>query len=258
MTDPEAFDIEIALSADLDGELADYAAELGTDEPTVRARIERSPGASERRAQLVTARQAVAAPEEPLDEVTRARLVAGALASFTPPLAARDSRPPGSLLRAAAAAAIALVVLGGAITLITQVGGNDGSAAKSAATGGRVRSGNIGDIGAINQQKLDRLIGGPPAGAASSTTEADSSSAQRSEAAPSVNGFDANATARARPEQVTACAQAIGAQGTVRFNGSGAYNGEPAVIVGIAAGDRTVVFVVAAADCARVLYSVSR
>ncbi len=258
MSEPQDFDIDIAVSADLDGELAGYAAELGTDEATLRARIAEAPGASERRAQLVAARDAVAAPGAPLDEVTRARLVAGAIASPGSSASAREPRARGWYLRAGAAAAVALVVVGGVVALATQ-GGGGGDAAKSAATGGKsVRSGNIGDIGNIDQQKLDALVGGPRADAAAASSTSLAPQSAQSGTSSEVNGFDRDATVRARPDQVTQCTEALGAQGTVRFNGSGAYQGEPAVIVGIAAGDRTVVFVVAASDCARVLYSVSR
>jgi hypothetical protein len=63
---------------------------------------------------------------------------------------------------------------------------------------------------------------------------------------------------RATADQVTKCEDNPPVKGQIKFSGSGAYQGRPAVILGISKGARTIVFVVAADDCAQVLFSVSR
>jgi hypothetical protein len=60
------------------------------------------------------------------------------------------------------------------------------------------------------------------------------------------------------PATVKACADRYAAQGTVRFQASGDFQGRNAVILGIDTETRTIVFVVAADDCSTVLYSASR
>jgi hypothetical protein len=87
-----------------------------------------------------------------------------------------------------------------------------------------------------------------------------------SEAAASSGAFarqDGNAADAAPPatvgaEAVAACASRYASEGTVRFRASGAYQGTPAVVLGIDTDRRTIVFVVAADNCAQVLYSLSR
>jgi hypothetical protein len=44
----------------------------------------------------------------------------------------------------------------------------------------------------------------------------------------------------------------------VRFVGTGTYEGQPAVVVGLDQGGRTIAFVVPVGDCTSVLTSVSR
>ena len=262
MTEPPEFDLDIALSAELDGELADYASELDLDEHALRERIAQDPVASDRRAALVTARAALAAPGESLDELTRARLIAAALTERATATGNPHARDHSWIVRAAVAATAAIVVLGGAVALFTT--SHDDNARKSAATGGRsVRSGNIGNIGNIDQRKLDELVGGPKAGP-SSAPHSDAAAGTRAAAESggavdsSVNGFDASSSLRASADQVAKCQRVPPAPGPIRFTGSGAYEGRAAVIIGIASGDRTIVFVVAADDCAQVLLSVSR
>ena len=69
------FDTDTAISADLDGELDAFAAELNLDASELRALLTARPDYGDRREALELARGALRAPVEPLDELTRARLL---------------------------------------------------------------------------------------------------------------------------------------------------------------------------------------
>ena len=73
-----------------------------------------------------------------------------------------------------------------------------------------------------------------------------------------VEGFDPTSPSKASAEQVQACKSGYQHLGTIRFSGTGAYQGQAAVVLGIAQGRRTVVFVIAATNCDQVLFSISR
>ena len=131
-------------------------------------------------------------------------------------------------------------------------GGSGGSAAKSGAGGGRVTAvavrGDLGDVGTIDAGQVAGFLRGRVArGAAETAPNAD-------RAASSADG----SFAAASPRAVDGCVNQYASEGSIRFRGSGSYQGRPAVVLGIDAGPRTIVFVVAADDCARVLYSASR
>jgi hypothetical protein len=261
MADPSThpdFDLDVALSAALDGELDAYAAELGLPVADLQAAI-RTPAARARGAELASARAAVAEPAR-LDDVTRRRLLAGAgVGEGRPAAAPRPGRDRGWILRAGAAAAVTLVVLAGLFALTRP--GDDGAKSSGSGAGSSARSaaaptGDLGDIGTLDPAQIGRLLrgGAPTSNSTSLQEKARSSSAAGADAVP---GFDANAPT-ADAGTASACAAQYAAQGTVRFRASGSYQGQPAVVLGIDTSGRTIVFVVAADDCTRVLYSASR
>jgi hypothetical protein len=267
MHEPPDFDTDTAISADLDGEFDEFAAELNLDASELRALLTARPDYGDRRDALELARSSLRAPVEPLDELARARLLAGAgVAGSNPPTIGARDRGWGA--RLAVAAAVAVFLLGGAVLLINRGGSEDN--AKSASTAsGSVRSGKLGDIGAIDQAKLDRLIGGPPsaptpaadrstAAASGDTTRQRQSAARSGVPDSAVAGFDAQSGAKATAEQLRTCENEYATNGPLRFSATGAYSGRAAVVLGIANGERTIVFVVAADDCPTVLFSVSR
>ena len=269
------FDTDTAISADLDGALDEFAAELNLDASELRALMTARPEYADRRNALELARGSLRAPVEPLDELTRARLLTGAgtaavrdVAQSKPTSGARDRRWGARL---AVAAAIAVVLLGGGVLLVNR-GGSEENAKSASTASGSVRSGKLGDIGAIDESKLDKLIGGQPASPAAaagrSTASTPTSGVGPSEQALSsagtavpdsaVAGFDARSGARATAEQLEKCEKEYATNGPLRFSATGAYLGRAAVVLGIANGERTIVFVLAADDCPTVLFSVSR
>ena len=273
MPDHPDFDLDEAISADLDDELAPFAAELGLDLPTLRARMAEQPEYPDRLAALDTARQSLRAPVEALDDVSRARLLRAA--PITEPRTTATTGTPVRREHAwrilGAAAAVVLVVGGGAALL--RDGGSSSSAKSKAASGAsaRVRSGELGRLGSLDPKKLDSLIGGgsgatgtagdPRAGSAPTSLEA--SSAARSKGSDSRQPVDAArpdapTDASVTPGQVAACRAEYAKVGNVRFSGTGDYQFRPAVVLGVETGGRTIVFVVAATDCSEVLVSVSR
>ena len=276
MPDNPSFDLDEAISAELDNELTPYAAELGVDPATLRALMVERRGYADRLAAIETARRSLKAPVESLDDVSRARLLRAAV--ITEPGTNATAGTPVRSERAwrimGAAAAVVIVVAGG--IALTRGGGSSSSAKSSATSGGhaRVRSGELGNLGPLDPGKLDVLIGGDPGapttpggtGAASKPTspkEGGSSSSsgnqsQRSLAADQANPDADAAAASVTPEQVDTCRTEYAKVGTVRFSGTGDYQGRPAVVLGVETGGRTIVFVVAATDCSEVLVSVSR
>ena len=258
MVDPTAhpdFDLDTALSADLDGELDGYASDLGLPVDDVRAALA-GPTTVARRAALVAARDALrddpGAPV-PLDDVTRRRLLAGAGVGSAARSAPRRDR--GRLLRAAAAAAITLLVLGGLYAILHDSGGSGGSVDQPRSPGPGVAgsppspcAGTSATSARSTRARSRASSGaGSPGDAAGTAPNADraASSADSSFAA-------------ANPRAVDGCVNQYASEGSIRFRGSGSYQGRPAVVLGIDTGPRTIVFVVAADDCARVLYSASR
>ena len=262
MAETPDFDLDGAISADLDGDLDGFASDLGLDTETVYARLGADPGAPERRRALEATRASVRQPVEALDEITRARLLARATALAGQ--AGTAATPPrrGGIARIAAVAAIALVVVGVGVVAITRNESTNAEKAGTSASHGAIRSGDIGDIGRIDQHKLDGLIGGsaPAHGAAATPSpQADRSSALQTGSPDSaVPGFSSAGALKATGDQVAACRRVYAGEGKIRFTGSGAYQDRPAVVIGLANGARTIVFVVAADNCTDVLYSVSR
>ena len=255
MPDPDDFDLDTAISADLDGELDALCADLAVDPEIVRAQLA-APAATARRAELAAARDALATPVPALNELTRRRLVEGARseADLDTTIPARSggsgdsdrSRHWWTVLGGAAAAVLVVV---GILALANQ--GDDGSASKSSgsSTAG-APTGDLGDVGNLDQRQVDGLV----KGGGSTGTGQDSAASQSS---PAAEGFTEDAR-KVPAARVAECAAGFASEGTVRFRASGDFQGQPAVIIGVDTDTRTIVFVVAADDCTRVLYSASR
>jgi hypothetical protein len=111
---PTGGDADLALSADLDGQLDALAADEGLDAAELRARLSGSPELRSRRAQLAAARDAVARPDprDTLDPLTRRRLVRTALARAALARAGATRRPGARAALAAAAALVAVIAIG--------------------------------------------------------------------------------------------------------------------------------------------------
>ena len=271
MPEHPEFNLDDAISADLDGELAPYAAELGLDLPTLRAHMSARPKQPDRLAALETARQSLHAPVEPLDDVTRARLLRGVATQANQPSGrATSARPIGRdrALPILAAAAVVVLIVGGGVALLGRDGSSSNQQSKAATSGAPpVRSGQLGDLGSLDSNKLDALIGGSAAPATRSQDAASGTTSLPPEDFSAANGDSQQTLGPSQPKaadlaatlaQVNACRAEYVKVGTVRFSGTGDYQGRPAVVLGVESGGRTIVFVVAATDCSEVLVSVSR
>jgi hypothetical protein len=262
-TIPADFDLDTAVSADLDGDLGGYADELGVPVAALRAAIA-SPAGAARHAELAAVRDALRAArgaDPGLDELTRRRLLAAAGVGSRP---GRERREQGWLLRAGVAAAVTLLVVAGLYALVTKSGDSGDRGAKTSATGpgggaAAVR-GDVGDLGPIDAAAVGRLLHGtrPAAGGGTTFSNAAPESSQRA-----ADGASASSSAPSRAPSVAApavatCASQYAREGSIRFRGSGTYGGRAAVVLGIDTPTRTIVFVVAAGDCSQVLYSASR
>ena len=78
MPDHPAFNLDEAISADLDDELTAFAAELSLDLATLRALMAERLEYADRLAALEAARRLLRAPVDSLDDVSRARLLRAA------------------------------------------------------------------------------------------------------------------------------------------------------------------------------------
>ncbi len=275
MPETPDFDTDAALNAALDGELDAFARDHATDTPSMQAELARRPGTDERRRELQAVRASVAAPIPPLDELTRARLLAGASAP-TPQrdtvtaAATRRSGMQSWVPRAAAAAVVVLALVGGGMWLAA-TDSSTGSASKSATSGAgntrSVASGDLGDLGELSRDQLDRLIGGPksgvalpkPLGAGAATDAASSPEAQSPTPAAGSTQERASKSERAvTPGQLATCRDEYERLGAIQFAATGTFQAQPAIVLGIKRASRVIVFVLAADNCSRVLLSVSR
>ena len=142
---PFGSDADEALNALLDGELAAFAEERGLTEEAARAQLEAWPDYAARLSGLEQIRGAVQAPIPPLDDVTRRRLVRGAVDAG--PERAATPRRSRSWAAITAVAAAGLLVVAGIGVAISSTGGNDDSrSAKSAAAPLQGDVGNLGDV----------------------------------------------------------------------------------------------------------------
>jgi hypothetical protein len=265
---PFGDDTDEAISARLDGRLAAFAAERGVTEAEADAALEAWPGTPARAAALQRGRDAASTPVEPLDDLTRRRLVTGALgATGTPEPAARPPRRSvGSWWSLAAAAVVAVLVLV-AVGAMVLNGDDDraGNQASSSADDGASRveaaaEGDLGELGDVSDPAVLRaLLGGEGADARreSSSTTAPPAAAG---GATADSGEDAAGLAPNRNFQASkeACAAQLAGSRPVRFVGTGLYRGRPVVVVGLSREGRTIAFVVPADSCTTVLTSVSR
>jgi hypothetical protein len=123
-------------------------------------------------------------------------------------------------------------------------------------------TGDLGNVGTINAAGIGRLLRGQaPKAVAAPDLSADGRFDQGGErAASSVPGALAPGSTVPAPasQAVETCAGQYATEGAIRFRASGAYQGIGAVVLGIDTDRRTIVFVVAADNCAQVLYSASR
>ncbi len=275
MTEHPDFNLDDAISADLDGELAAYAADLGIDVPTLRAQMAARREHPDRLIAMELARQSLRAPVEPLDDVTRARLLRSLSTEANHTSGRATSGGPFGRERIwrvlGAAAAVVLVIVGG-LALLPLGGSSSSKQSKSATSGAApVRSGQLGDLGSLDAAKLNALIGGGTDATATRNTKSRSGAAASTpEASNTVSGSDSQRTvadsaqtkpaadATVTPEQVGACQAEYAKVGTVRFSGTGVYQGRAAVVLGVESGGRTIVFVVANTDCSEVLVAASR
>lgn len=270
MPDLPDFDTDEAISAALDNELDGFAAELGLEASELHARMTARPEYRDRLTAMESAHAAVRTPVDAVDDVTRARLLRAASVDSAADAETIRRARASRMLRALGAAAAVVLVVGGGIVLLTRAGTDgNGGGAKSAATAGRtgtVRSGDLGDLGALDSGKLDSLIGGPSARSRKESADPKSptnaaDTADRGHLTTSAGGTAPAAlqgVPPATPEQIAVCRAEYAKVATVRFSGTGEYAGRTAVVLGVESGGRTIVFVVAANDCANVLVSVSR
>ncbi len=246
---PEPTDLDLLVSADLDGDLEGLALELGVSVAELRTRMT-TPEAQARRRELDAARAALATPVAAVDDVTRQRMLDAARGADP---SARSAWP-----RVLAAAAVLAVVVLGAGALYN-LRGSDSSASRassgSANSTASTPSGDLGDLGRLSEDDINAFLGGAEG------------KAQAREPAPSATDAATRSAADAgvelapvAPADVARCVEQYGSQGTIRFQGGAILNGRPAVLLGIASasGERTIVLVVAADNCSDVLYSASR
>jgi hypothetical protein len=262
MTPPAAYpppfgdDTDDALSALLDHELAAFAADHGTTEAAVRAALDAWPETGARLAALERVRGAVAAPVPPLDDVARRRLVTGALSAPPEKTTGDAPRPRGTWLGLAAAAVVALLIVAAIGTMVL----SDDDGDDQAGSGGATRTsdaptavrGALGDLGDVSDPAtLRALLEGDGDDLARERATADVAP----EAPPDALSSASSLLGVRDPD---ACADQFAGSRAVRFVGTGTYEGQPVVVVGLDRGDRTIAVVVPAGDCASVLTSVSR
>jgi RNA polymerase sigma-70 factor (ECF subfamily) len=232
---PEEAEADEALSALLDGELDAFAHERGTTTADVRRQLDAVPDLAARQARMEAARALVREAVPPLDDLTRHRLVRTAVRAGPRPVTS-PSRRRVKVFAIAAAVLLALVSVGAVLAVAQH--SDDGSSGNRGASRAPVLRGDVGDLGDVTspatlRSLLDRRArhrGGRDAGSASATTT------------PGVKD----------------CVDQLSGHRPATFSGTATYRGEPAAVVGVARGGRTIVFVVAQSSCTDVLASISR
>jgi hypothetical protein len=254
---PFGDDTDEAISALIDGELGAFATERGMTEASARARLEAWPRYASRRAAIEQVRAAVGADAEPLDDVTRRRLVrtaTNAVPTSEAP-ATRQSRSWVWITAAAAAVLLVIVGIGFAISATGDSGkSTDSSASGSAATSADPLRGDVGELGDVSSPQALRSLLDRRAAAADDSAKQSESVAPP---APEQGGTSAAADGGTAIDAAT-CARRLAGSREVRFTGTGTYRGTPVTIVGITDRGRTIVFVVPDTDCTNVLASISR
>ncbi|MCU1457095.1 MAG: hypothetical protein JWL73_1187 [Actinomycetia bacterium] len=271
-----------AISAHVDGELAAFAADLGLDVADVTRRLEDWPGFETRRAELEASRAAIGAlPAPELDELTRQRMLTAATrAGSMPPARATGRARPRSRVATrwtAISAAAAILVVGGAFVVLRGDHGDHPRRAVDAAAAAPAPLGYVGDLGdvtdpnALRAELARRLVPGDKSAGKTATpattTTTPAASEQSNRAAASAPGLATGSTTTGNaddssrfgtsvaPESAASrCAASIvsaDAPGrTVLLTATGVYRGQPAAIVTIRRGGRTVTFIADLSTCA--------
>ncbi len=259
-TPPFGDDTDEAVSAAIDGELADFAAERDQSLTEVERRLSAWSGFDERRRELDRARAAVAVGAPSLDRATRRHLVLEAKDRLPALRERRTQRVWRPLL---AVAAIVAVLFGAGFALSRLGGGSAGKASKSAAgsaaqplieNGAFVGAvGDVSDPAALRIVLSNRLAGLPahtndesPAGAAAANQQARSTSpAPTAPATPDTAGRDAALRCAALVDPGRA-----GSSDRVVLLATATFQGRDVVVMGVRRGVRSIVFVADRATCA--------
>jgi hypothetical protein len=243
MLPPFGDDTDEAVSALVDGELAAFARDHDLDETEVRSRLERWPGLGETRRALTALRDAAPSVDEDrqLDDLTRRRLVRGALDATTPAPASAGAR--NRVLLWAGGAAAAAAAIAGLVAVVGQ--GSSGnhaaetsSASQKDAAGGSASSaryaGDLGDV--TDPARLRAALAN--AGAPAAPAAGDFASRSQEE------------TANATPSpELTACATKTAAGRPVQFIATATYQERRVAVVATVDGGRTAAYVASLPDC---------
>lgn len=235
---------DVRLSAELDGAAA--SATPGTALEPASTGDGDDAHIVERRRELAVARDLLAIPPPPLDDITRRRLVRAALAEA--PAARRRDR--SMLTRAGVAAAVLAVLVAGGVTLkaVTNSGnvfhtasGDKSSKAATASTGPAGSATDFRELSdpLVLRSRVERALRDPPASttAAAPLTGGENSTQGDTTAALKVPLGNCAATVR------------VPAGATPTVLGDGTFHGAPAIVLVAHNGGRTLIFVVARADC---------
>jgi hypothetical protein len=239
--DPPVDPVDERLSARLDGESDPVA-----DEPPVD-----TPRAEDRRRALAAARDLLAIPPLPVDDVTRRRLLRTALGAAAP--ARRSERDRQRWNRLGAAAALLVVVVGGAVALTNLGSGSDGrQASKSAATESATttvgpKAPSATDLGEVSDPAVlrRRVEAALRSRRQPSTTTLDSQNFSGEKT--TEDGLALSPTSA--PSSCAAKVRVPSSASTPTTLADASYKGAPAVVLVATDGPRTLVFVLATADC---------
>jgi hypothetical protein len=245
--------LDARLSAALDGESVPESIDADNDDTS-------NEGTAHRRRALAQARDLLAVPPPPLDDITRRRLLRAAVVE-APRGKARDVRRLNRL--GAAAAVLAVVVAGGLAIKALGSNSENGSKASGKGAGGnatalttapgagpRARPLDLHDVSdpAVLKQRVTAALGGAAQFGATGDSTSPSSTAQKSPRAP-----DSDSVARCLPT-ITVAKGATPA----RALADATYNGTPAVVATASSTSGTAVYVVARSDCRLLTYQFLR
>jgi hypothetical protein len=253
MTEPapplDAEQMDELISADLDGEFDAAARDIGLDPAHARARLEATPGVTERRRALAGARDVLAEPVV-LDDVSAARLRSRALQAATPGKPRRVWMLAGSIAAAVVLVAGVLAVVGRGTETAKQANSSAGDVARPA-TGGVATTGTLPGVNFGAVDSLDALHGAYMSLQNSSAKQAVGASAPDSTlASPASPDQALRATASLAANGVCDAAARANSRvtGAPIVRGYATLVGEP-VIVLVFAGQPQPVMVVLRTDC---------
>jgi hypothetical protein len=250
------YDVDEAVNAIVDGELAAFADEHGLTEAEVRAHVVAMPDDAARRAAVDGTRAAVGEPVPLLDDVTRHRLVRDATRGTSNVVApAPRSRRWIAITAIAAAGLLVVAGLGVAVSSMGDSSSSSSSSSDSGASAAAPLRGDVGDLGDVTSAAalkalLDRRAARDSAPTTAVSPKSEFASGGAADATNPVPAPSAATTAQ--------CAQQLAGRRPVVFSGTGTYQGAPVTVVGIKTGHRTIVFVVSDTDCTDVVASISR